>query len=100
MTVHHLITPSARTTAFVLATSLFAAAPAGHAQTPNAAPRVPTVDELIDLGSVGAPTISPDGRWVAYEESFTDWDRDAFVTQLMVADTKSGAVVQLTRGKT
>lgn len=64
-----------------------------------AQPRVPTIDELVELGSVSAPTISPDGRWVAYEESSTDWERNAFVTQLLVVDTKSGQVTQLTRGK-
>ena len=64
-----------------------------------AAPHVPTIDELVELGSVGAATLSPDGRWVAYEESSTDWERDAFVTQLFVADTSTGTVTQLTRGK-
>ena len=43
--------------------------------------------------------MSPDGRWVAYEESSADWERDAFVTQLFVADTQAGTVTQLTRGK-
>ncbi len=63
------------------------------------APRVPTIDQLVELGSVGAATISPDGRWVAYEESATDWERDAFISQLWVADTGTGRTAQLTRGK-
>ncbi len=62
-------------------------------------PRVPTIDELIEVGSIASPSISPDGRWIAYEESFTDWERDAFVSQLMVVDTQGGAVTQLTRGR-
>jgi len=88
----------ARTLALVLTSALLAAA-APRAQAPSTPPHVPTIDELVELGSVGGATISPDGRWVAYEESSTDWDRDAFVTQLYVADTSSGTVTQLTRGK-
>lgn len=72
--------------------------PAGLAQAP-AGPHVPTIDELVELGSLSAPTISPDGRWVAFEEAITDWERDAFLTQLFVADTSTGTVTQLTRGK-
>lgn len=66
---------------------------------PLATPQVPTIDQLVEIGSVSAPTLSPDGRWIAYEESITDWERDAFVTQLFVADTKTGTATQLTRGK-
>lgn len=62
------------------------------------APHVPTVDELVELGSVGSPAASPDGRWVAWLETFTDWTQNAFVSQLLVADTRTGGVVQLTRG--
>ena len=81
--------------------SLTLLCPAGlHAQSAaTGAPHVPTIDELVELGSVGAATLSPDGRWVAYEESGADWERDAFVTQLFVADTSTGTVTQLTRGK-
>ena len=81
--------------------SLTLLCPAGlHAQpAATGAPHVPTIDELVELGSVGAATLSPDGRWVAYEESGADWERDAFVTQLFVADTSTGTVTQLTRGK-
>ncbi len=80
-----------------LATALLLLAPPALAQAPAA--RVPTIDELVELGSVGAATISPDGRWVAYEESTTDWERDAFVSQLWVADTSTGRLAQLTRGQ-
>lgn len=82
----------------VTVVALLLCAPLAVAQPPLA-PRVPTIDELVELGSVGAATISPDGRWVAYEESTTDWERDAFVSQLFVADTRSGSLTQLTRGK-
>jgi dipeptidyl aminopeptidase/acylaminoacyl peptidase len=83
---------------FTLALLLLSGAARG-AQDPPSSPRVPTVDELVELGSVAAPTISPDGRWIAYEETITDWEKDAFVAQIFVADTKTGTVVQLTRGR-
>lgn len=85
------------TSAFVLTLTLLAWDPPAAAQ--GTGTRVPTIDELIDIGSAGSAAISPDGRWVAYEEAFTDWERDAFVTQVMVVDTQGGGVVQLTRGK-
>ena len=70
------------------------------AQATATSTRVPTIDELVEVGAVSSPTISPDGRWIAFAESFTDWEQDAFVTQVLVADTRTGSVVQLTRGKT
>ena len=73
--------------------------PGVHAQAAADGKRVPTIDELINLGSIGAPAISPNGRWIAYEESITDWERDAFVNQLFVVDTATGTVTQLTRAR-
>ena len=32
-------------------------------------PRVPTVDDLLNVKTVGAARISPDGKWVAYTVS-------------------------------
>jgi len=61
--------------------------------------RVPTIDDLLMLESAGGPRISPDGRWVAYTVTQTNFKDDAFVTQVWVASTSSPAAsVQLTRG--
>ena len=62
--------------------------------------RVPTVDDLLMLESAGASRISPDGRWVAYTVTQTNFKDDAFVTQIWVANTSAPAAanVQLTRG--
>src|SRR5688572_8482452 len=61
--------------------------------------RVPTVDDLLMLESAGGSRISPDGRWVAYTVSQTNFKDDAFVTQIWVASTSGNAAnVQLTRG--
>ena len=60
--------------------------------------RVPTVDDLLNLKSVGSPQLSPDGTRIVYTVTETDFKQDAFVTQLWLADVKSGETLQLTRG--
>ena len=59
--------------------------------------RVPAIDSLLSLKSVGSPALSPDGQRVAYLMTSTDWQQDAFVPQLWVHDTRSGTSQQLTR---
>jgi dipeptidyl aminopeptidase/acylaminoacyl peptidase len=61
--------------------------------------RVPTVDELINVKSLGGAQISPDGKYVAYTVNETDWKQDAFLTHVWLADTQSGRTFQLTRGE-
>jgi dipeptidyl aminopeptidase/acylaminoacyl peptidase len=60
--------------------------------------RVPTIDDLLTLKSAGGPQISPDGTRVVYTVTETDFAQDAFVSQVWLADVKSGRAVQLTRG--
>ncbi len=60
--------------------------------------RVPTIDDLLMVKSVGAAQISPDGQWVAYTVNETDFKQDAFVTQIWLADVTTGRTLQLTRG--
>ena len=61
--------------------------------------RVPTIDELVTLKTVGGTEISPDGKWVAYTVSHGDFKQDAFVTQIWLANTDTGKSIQLTRGE-
>lgn len=61
--------------------------------------RVPTVDELIGVKSLGGARISPDGKWVAYIVTETDWKQDAFVTHIWLVNTDRGKPFQLTRGE-
>jgi dipeptidyl aminopeptidase/acylaminoacyl peptidase len=63
------------------------------------AERVPTVDDLLHLKSAGGAAISPDGRYVAYTFTETDFDQDAYVTHIWVAETGTKRSWQLTRGK-
>ena len=60
--------------------------------------RVPTVDQLLELKRAGSPAMSADGRFVAYTIRETDWEDDAYETQIWVADAKTGETRQLTRG--
>ena len=71
------------------------------AQTaPMALPRVaPTVDQILSLKRAGSPEISPDGRFVAYTVRETNWDDNAYDTQIWLADATTGATRQLTNAK-
>lgn len=60
--------------------------------------RVPAIDDLLGLRTAGNARISPDGRWVAYTVTTSDFEQDAFVTHIWVAPVEGGAPYQLTRG--
>ena len=60
--------------------------------------RVPTVDDLLTLKTIGGTQISPDGKWIAYTVSYGDFKQDAFVTQIWLVNSETGKSVQLTRG--
>jgi dipeptidyl aminopeptidase/acylaminoacyl peptidase len=80
-----------------VAVALLAAVPYGSRA--QEARRVPTIDDLLMLESAGSPRISPDGRWVVYTVTQTNFKDDAFVPQLWIASTSAPAAnVQLTRG--
>jgi dipeptidyl aminopeptidase/acylaminoacyl peptidase len=81
---------------FLLA-ALSLAAPSARAF--DGAKRVPTVDDLLSIKTVGGARISPDGKWVAYAVSETNFKADAFVTQIWIVDAATGRRVQLTRGE-
>jgi len=46
----------------------------------ESARHVPTVDDLLQLKVLSGARISPDGKWVAYGVSHSDFKQDAFVT--------------------
>src|SRR5438132_1386145 len=64
----------------------------------NDKPRVPTIDGLLKIDSIGGVRISPTGKWVAYSVTHSDFKKDAFLTHLWIADPASGRRYQLTRG--
>jgi dipeptidyl aminopeptidase/acylaminoacyl peptidase len=59
----------------------------------------PSVDQVLSLKRAGSPELSPDGRYVAYTVRATNWDENAYETQIWLADAATGATRQLTNGK-
>src|SRR5262249_26672949 len=78
-----------------IALGLFLSTPAVGTRL-SAAASGPTIDDLISLKRVGAPTISPDGHWVAFTVSETNWDADRYDTQVYLANVDTGAIRQIT----
>ena len=60
---------------------------------------VPTIDQLIELKRPGAVAMSPDGTKVAYTVTETNWDENAYETEIFLADAVSGSPIQLTRAR-
>ena len=72
-----------------------ATAPAAAA-SPFANAKVPTIDQSLEMYNVSSPKISPDGKHVVYEQTRTNWDANAFETDLWIADVATGERHQLT----
>src|SRR3954453_16729475 len=85
----------------IAACLVLAAAGVSNAQTARMeVPRVaPTVDQILSLKRGGSPEISPDGRSVAYTIRETNWDDNAYETEIWLADVATGASRQLTNAK-
>ena len=79
----------------VIAAAVLAAADAAQTQTKSA----PTIDQILSLERVGTPEVSPDGRRVAYTVRRTNWDENAYETQVWLADAATGAARELTHAK-
>jgi dipeptidyl aminopeptidase/acylaminoacyl peptidase len=62
------------------------------------APQVPTFDQIIELKRPGGVAISPDGKRVAFTVNETNWEDNAFETEIFLA-APGGEPVQLTRAK-
>ena len=85
---------------FSISTLLFASilTAATAVSSTDTAKRVPTIEDLLALKSAGGARISPDGMRVAYTITETDFERDAYITQIWLADVGTGRTLQLTRG--
>jgi dipeptidyl aminopeptidase/acylaminoacyl peptidase len=71
-----------------------------HAQGPSAtATTPPSVDQLLSLKQAASPEISPDGHRVAYTVRETNWEDNAYKTEIWLADARTGAIRQLTNGR-
>lgn len=58
-----------------------------------------TLDDLTKFVRVGAPQVSPDGRWVAYTAWHVDAGEDKNITELWMVSWDGKEDVQLTYGK-
>lgn len=47
---------------------------------------IPTIQELIDLPTLDSAQISPDGRFIAYQQTTPDWDKDAYIAQIWLVN--------------
>ncbi|HJU43519.1 MAG TPA: S9 family peptidase [Vicinamibacterales bacterium] len=73
--------------------SVFAAA--AQAQSGSA----PTIDDLINLKRVAAPAVSPDGQHVAFTIRETNWDENAYETEIWIGDAATGQSRQVTNAR-
>jgi len=73
---------------------LIASVSAPSAQQPG-----PTIDDVINLKRVGSPAISPNGQHVAYTIRETNWDENAYETEIWIADVATGQSRQVTNGR-
>ncbi len=60
--------------------------------------QAPTIEQSLSMKLVSNPHLSPDGRYVVYQERTSDWERNVFITQLWIAVTATRERYQLTTG--
>ena len=66
---------------------------------PGQALKVPSYDEVIGLKRPGGVSLSPDGSLVAFTVNETNWDDNAYETEIYLVPAAGGEPIQLTRGK-
>jgi dipeptidyl aminopeptidase/acylaminoacyl peptidase len=59
-------------------------------------PRLLTVDDYFEIGEIGDPRISPDGRWIAYTVTTPDLKEDESRTRIWMVPAAGGTAVPLT----
>lgn len=55
-----------------------------------------TIDDYFKLKDVGSPSISPDGKWVAYTITETDYEKDSSETRIWMSPTTGGEALPMT----
>jgi dipeptidyl aminopeptidase/acylaminoacyl peptidase len=69
------------------------------ARTQTQSPAAPSIDDILNLKRVGSPAISPDAKLVAYTIRETNWDENAYETEIWIGDAATGQARQLTNAK-
>jgi dipeptidyl aminopeptidase/acylaminoacyl peptidase len=70
--------------------------PAAAVPAPAGEPRLLTVGDLLRLGKVADPHLSPEGAWVAYTVETLDAKQDKATTGVFMVPLAGGAAVRLT----
>ena len=83
------------TTAALLTTAPVWAQEADAAAEAEQSPML-TIDDIMSLKSVGAPQISPDGRWIAYTVRETDMEKDRSRTRIWMIPADGGEPIAMT----
>jgi dipeptidyl aminopeptidase/acylaminoacyl peptidase len=65
----------------------------------SASGQTPTIDQSLGFKTAANPRISPDGQYVAYHVSETNWDDNEFETEIWISVTSTGRNYQLTSAK-
>src|SRR5688572_1666961 len=63
------------------------------------APHTPSIDDVINLKRVGAPAISPSGQHVAFTIRETNWEENAYETEIWIGDSATGQSRQVTNAR-
>jgi len=66
---------------------------------PAAAPKSPTIDQLVELRRVASVALSPDGSQAAYVVREANWDENAFETEIWLAGAAGAEPRRLTNAK-
>jgi dipeptidyl aminopeptidase/acylaminoacyl peptidase len=59
----------------------------------------PSIDEILNLKRVGSPAISPGGQQAAYTIRETNWDENAYETEIWIGDAATGESRQVTNAR-
>ncbi|HLK17827.1 MAG TPA: S9 family peptidase [Bryobacteraceae bacterium] len=65
----------------------------------SAIAQTPTIDQSLGMQSVSNARLSPNGQYVVYSVTQTNWEENEFVPQLWIAVVATGERYQLTSGK-
>ena len=57
------------------------------------------IRDLFNLRIVSEPQISPDGERIAFVHTMIDYEEDEYISDIWMADAKTGASVQFTSGR-
>ncbi len=60
---------------------------------------VPSIDDILNLKRVGGPAISPSGQQAAYTIRETNWDENAYETEIWIGDAATGQSRQVTNSR-